>query len=526
MTPEKRFDILIKHARIVDGTGCPWYRGDIGISKGRIAAIGSLSSESTALALDVEDQVCAPGFIDAHAHTDAALLSEPTHLASIFQGITTHIIGQDGLSYAPASRATLDYMRQYTAALNGAFDVDREWLSVRDFLHLFDHKVAVNVAYLIPHGCVRMDVMGLEQRPANSNETAAMQALVRKGMEDGAVGISTGLEYIPCLYSEVDELVAIGQAVAPEGGIFVAHMRTYTGAVEQAIEEVLEVGKRAKIGVHISHLVGKANHLIPLIDAGRARGIDVTFDTYPYLAGSAPLAKICLPAWVQAGGVAATVERLRQPEVRQQLRPWLESPERDWQQIRLSYIRQTPEFEGLTPIDASQRVDQDIVSFICDLLSDNALAVGCVQQHGKWRTLEDVRGLMGHRAHMGCSDGIYLGSFPHPRAWGAFARTLGLYTRELAVYELEEAISHLSSHAAQRFGLRDRGVLREGYAADLVVFNPQTISDASDYFDGRQLAKGVCHVLVNGELVLYNGEPTCALSGRSLRPRSQQDRSR
>ena len=258
MPPKKRFEILIKHARIVDGTGSPWYRGDVGISEGRIVAIGCLSADSSALTLDIEDQVCAPGFIDAHIHTDAILLSEPNHPASIFQGVTTHIIGQDGLSYAPASHSTLDYMRQYTAALNGDLEVDQDWLSVRDYLALFDHKVAVNIAYLIPHGCVRMEVMGLEPRPANAGETASIQALVRKGMEDGAVGVSTGLEYIPCLYSDVEELVAIGQAVAPEGGVFVAHMRTYTGAVEEAIEEILEVGRRAKVGVHISHLVGKA----------------------------------------------------------------------------------------------------------------------------------------------------------------------------------------------------------------------------------------------------------------------------
>src|SRR4051812_43663642 len=320
------FDLLITGGRVVDGTGTPWYYGDLAVQGGRIAAVGTLTGAQAKVRLDAAGKVVAPGFIDAHVHGDLMLLGDPAQEPAVRQGVTTYLVGQDGVAMAPASPATLDYMRRYTAGFSGQPELPYRWSSVADYLACFDRRVAINVAHLIPNGNVRMDVMGLETRPPTPDELARMRRVVRQGMEEGAVGLSTGLDYIPSLYAETDELIALCQEIAPFGGVYVTHMRRYDPeGVLDSMGEVFRIGREAHCPVHISHFNSRANIVLPYLDAARRQGVDATYDLYCYLAGSTILGMIALPPEVQEGGSDATLARLRDPEVRAQLRPWFEN---------------------------------------------------------------------------------------------------------------------------------------------------------------------------------------------------------
>jgi len=509
-------DILFKNARILDGTGCPWFRGDVGVRGDRIVAVDRVD-EPAHRVIDVADRFLAPGFIDAHVHTDIILLADPQHAAGLRQGITTHIIGQDGIGFAPASPRVMDYMRSYFAAINTVPDIGWDWSSVAEYLACFDDHTAINVAYLVPHGNVRIEAMGLDDRLPTADEMAHMQRLVAQGMREGAIGYSTGLDYIPNPYSNTWELVELGKAVAPWGGVFVTHMRSYGERIAEAVAETYAVAREAGIPVHISHYNGPADILLPLIDAGRAQGIDVTFDTYCYLAGCTILGMSALPQWVQLGGVEATVARLRRPEVRAQLRPWLEAPERRLDALQMTWNRAHPEEEGLRVVEAAARAGLSPTDYICDRLAESDMQVCAIIHHAGLRTEQDMVRVMQHPAHMAGSDGIYSGRRPHPRGYGCFARYLAYHTRERGDFTWEEAVRHMTSHAARRYHLHDRGQVHAGFAADLVVFDPDAVQDHATYDNGAQLATGVDYVVVNGQLELDEGEVTGTLAGRALR---------
>ena len=520
------FDILITGGRVVDGTGLPWYFGDVGVRAGRVAAVGNLAGAAARTRIDAAGKVVAPGFIDAHVHGDLILLADPPHEPAIRQGVTTYVVGQDGVAMAPASPATLGHMRRYTAGfsggtLPGTADVlpKKPFLSVADYLALFDGRTALNVATLVPNGNVRLEVMGLDPRPARPDEVERMARLVREGMEQGAVGLSSGLDYIPSRYADTAELVRLCRELAPFGGVYVTHMRSYVPeTVLESMDEVFQIGREAGIGVHISHFNSQAERVLPRIDAGRAAGVDVTYDLYCYLAGCTILGMVGLPPAVQEGGVDATLARLRDPELRRGLHEGFGGPRGPLDKVRLSWVaaEQYRHLEGLSLAEAAGRESMPIGDFICEVLIASNWAVCCVAPH-QHRTEDDVRALLRHPAMMAGSDGIFTGGRPHPRGWGCFARYLGHYVRDDRTWTLEEAVQHLSAHAARRFGLRDRGLLREGMAADVVVFDPAAVADRATYDDGRELAAGMEHVLVNGELVLHGGRRTSALPGRGLR---------
>lgn len=512
-------DVLILNGTIIDGTGLPGYHGDLAIQGDRIEAIGRLSQRSAKETIDATGKIVAPGFIDAHVHGDLALFDDPLHEPAIRQGVTTYVLGQDGVAMAPASPTTLGYVRRYTAGFSGLWEPPREFFSVADYLAGFDRKCAINVATLIPNGNVRMDVMGLEHRSPTSQELKQMRAIVREAMEQGAVGISSGLDYVPSLFAEVEEMAELCKEIAPFDGVYVSHVRSYapTGVIA-ALDELFNVGRRAKCGVQISHFNSQAHLVLPHLDQVLEEGLDVTYDLYCYLAGSSILAMLTLPVWAQEGGHEATLERLKDPEVRERLRTE-ESPRKaPLDQISLSFVA-SPEYqecEGMTLADAAKQAGSHVMDFVCDVLIASDLAVGCVAPHRK-RTDMDIQALIQHPAMMAGSDGIYTGGYPHPRGWGCFARYLGHHVREERTWTWEQAVQHLSAHAARRFGLKDRGVLMERKLADIVIFDPETISDRSTYEQGRQLAVGMDFVLVNGEVVLRAGERTEALPGRGLR---------
>jgi len=514
------FDVLITGGRVVDGTGTPWFRADVGIQGGRITAVGRLAGAEARLQIAAKNHVVAPGFIDAHVHGDLVLLADPVHEPAIRQGVTTYVLGQDGVAMAPASPATLAYMRRYTAGFSGTPELPQQWSSVAEYLALFDRRCALNVAYLIPNGNVRMEVMGLATRPPTADELRQMARQVREGMEQGAVGLSTGLDYIPSRYAETAELIALCREIAPFGGVYVSHIRSYVpeGVVE-AMDEVFRIGREAGVAVHISHFNSRAELVLPPLDAARAAGIDVTYDLYCYLAGSSILAMVALPPWVQEGGVEATLARLMDPAVQDRLRAWFARPRVPLETVRLSFVA-APAYrhlEGQTLEQAARATGKELGPLVCEVLTASGMAVGCIAPHQK-RSQEDVRQLIRHPAMMGGSDGIFTGAFPHPRGCGCFARYLGHHVRGDRAWPLEQAVQHLAAHPARRFGLKDRGLIREGLAADVIVFDPEAIADRATYEDGKQLAVGMEHVLVNGELVLYNGQRTPVLPGQALRP--------
>ena len=450
------------------------------------------------------------------------LLADPIHLPALRQGVTTYIIGQDGSSFAPASPATLDYMRRYTAGFNGnPSEVDYDWRTIGEYLARFDRRTALNVAYLIPNGNVRMEVMGLDPRPATDDELRAMQRLVRQGMDAGAVGLSTGLDYIPSRYADAREIAALCEAIVPDGGIYVTHMRGYGPQAPVGMDEVYEIARASGVASHISHYNGPADAAHPA-DRARAR------------AGPRPdLRHLSLPGrqhdprhgrappWVQEGGIEPTLARLADPAIRARLQgEWFSSPTPYPLETTTIAMTVNPDWrwaEGLTVTEAADRAGLTPGDFVCESLVANGLAVGIFGFRPGDRTEADVRALLRHPAHMAGSDGIFRGGSPHPRGWGAFARYLGYHTRQLGDYTWAEAVTHLASHAARRFRLTDRGLIRPGFVADIAIFDPATVTDRSTYAAGRTLAEGVDHVLVNGTLVLKDGEPTGATPGRALR---------
>jgi N-acyl-D-amino-acid deacylase len=517
-----KYDLILKNGWVIDGTGGPPFRADVGLLDTMIAEVGQLEGAEAPRVLDVSERYVVPGFIDAHVHGDAMLLADPIHLPALRQGVTTYIIGQDGSSFAPASPATMDYMRRYTAGFNGnPSEVDYRWRTIDEYLTRFDRRTALNVAYLIPNGNVRMEVMGLDDRPATDAEIRAMQDLVREGMEAGAVGLSTGLDYIPSRYANAHEIAALCEVIVPFDGVYVTHMRGYGPNAPAGMAEVYEIAETSGVAAHVSHYNGPADLLLPLIDQGRARGLDLTFDTYPYLAGSTILGMVALPPWVQAGGIEPTLQRLADPATRARLNAdWFSSPTPYPLDTTTIGMVANPDWrwaEGLKVTEAAERAKRAPGDFVCEILLASGMAVGIVGFRAGERTDEDVRAILRHPAHMAGSDGIFCGGFPHPRGWGAFARYLGHHTRALGDYTWAEAITHLAAHAARRFRLTDRGLLRPGFVADIAVLDPAAVTDRSTYAAGRTLAEGVEHVLVNGTLVLHQGGPTGATPGRALR---------
>jgi N-acyl-D-amino-acid deacylase len=516
------FDLIIKGGWVIDGTGGPPFRADVGLLESMIAEVGRLDGASAPRVLDATGRYVVPGFIDAHVHGDLMLLADPIHLPALRQGVTTYIIGQDGSSFAPASPGTLDYMRRYTAGFNGnPPGLGYDWRTVDEYLSRFDRSTALNVAYLIPNGNVRMEVIGLEQRPATDAELAAMRRLVREGMDAGAVGLSTGLDYIPSLYADTREISALCETIAADNGVYVTHMRAYDARAPIGMREVCEIARTAGVAAHVSHYNGPADVLLPLVDQARATGLDVTYDTYPYVASSSILGMMTLPGWVQAGGIEPTLDRLRDPAVRARL-------ETEWfaggltmplDRVNIAMVANESWrwAEGLSVAAAAERVGLGPGEFICDVLVASEMEVGVVAFRPGSRTEADIRAVLRHPAHMAGSDGIFRGGFPHPRGWGAFARYLGYHTRELGDYTWAEAITHLATHAARRFRLTERGLIRAGYVADIAIFDPATVIDRATYANGRALAEGVDHVIVNGTIVLEDGEPTGATPGRALR---------
>ena len=411
-------------------------------------------------------------------------------------------------------------MTRYFAAVNGTHPgLGDGPVTVAELLATYRRTTALNTAYLVPHGTVRYSVLGTANRAPDRDERTAMRAMVERGLEDGAVGLSTGLEYLPGRYAGVDELAALCAPVASAGLPHVSHMRGYEAAAHSGFAEIAEIGRRAGVASHVSHYHGPGDDLVKLVDEARADGLDVTFDSYPYLRGCSILAMVGLPRWLDDADLDRTVDALTDPAVRRRLAEEVDPAL--WPRVTLAHVPDPALSwaEGLRLPEAARRAGRPPAEFLADLLVGTRLAAGAVFDQPPTNSEESVRALLRHPAHVGGSDGVYVGGHPHPRGWGAFARYLGRHVRDLGDWTWEQAAVHLAAHPARRFGLTDRGLIRPGLAADLVVLDPATVTDRSGYDHPRDLATGVDDVIVNGELVLTAGTPTGRLPGTPLIPR-------
>ncbi|MER6214871.1 N-acyl-D-amino-acid deacylase family protein [Streptomyces sp. NPDC001272] len=519
-------DLVIRGARVADGSGGPSYRADVGVHEGRIAAIGRLPGGGRRT-VDADGLVLAPGFVDMHAHSDLALLRDPDHSAKAAQGVTLEVLGQDGLSYAPADERTLAAVRTAIAGWNGTGeDVTFDFRTVGEYLGRLDRAhggqgCAVNAAYLVPQGTVRAYVLGWEDRPPTPAETARMRQLVAEGLEDGAVGMSSGLTYTPGMYASGAELAGLCAVVARYGGYYCPHHRSYGRGALAAYAEMLALARETGCALHLAHATlnfpenrGRAPELLSLLDGALAAGTDVTLDSYPYTPGCTTLAAL-LPGWAHEGGPGALLARLADGPTAARIRHALETEGSDgchgvpvdWPSVEVSGTADPAHAHHVgTRLDGWESARR--------LLLGDRLGTTVLQHVGHE---ENVRAIMRHRVHTGGSDGILHGAKPHPRAYGTFPHYLGHYVRELGVLSLEECVAHLSGRPAARLRLPDRGLVREGYRADLVLFDPRTVAAGSTYDRPRTLPSGIPYVLIDGRFVIRDGRRTDVLAGRSVR---------
>jgi len=528
------FDLLIRNGKVLDGSGNPWLKADVGIKGDRIAAIGDLSAVDPASVPDIIDatgRVVAPGLIDMHSHSDLAFLTGPVVEPKIRQGITTEVLGQDGIAAAPMLPKYVPMWRRHLSGLSGDPDLAWDWLSFGDYLDALERSgVGHNVASYAPHGNIRLVVMGPDDRPASPDDLDALAAETRRCLEQGAYALSTGLIYPPCCYANTAELEAYGRVLAECNSFFVAHQRNEGFRILESMQEMLSVGQATGCGVHFSHFkaAGQANWsklpgMFGLLDEARAGGIDVTFDQYPYTAGSTMLSSLLPPA-AHAGGTDRLLERLADPSQREEMRRGMIEPQGGWEstsrntswdRVYVSSVATEANAACIGRSIADIAADRGVDPFtaVFDLVLEERNAVGMVA----FSQSEDVvREIMRHPYQMFCTDGL-LGGTPHPRVYGTFPRVLGRYVRDEKVLELADAVRRMTSHPAQRLGLIRRGMLREGYFADVVVFDPARVIDRATYEQPRQFPAGIEHVIVNGIPVVRDEQTTGKVAGRVLR---------
>jgi N-acyl-D-amino-acid deacylase len=502
---QPQFGLLLRNARIVDGMGNPWFRGDIAISGDTIARIAAAIDLPATRVIDVAGAVAAPGFIDIHTHARRGLLDVPTAPNYVRQGVTTVMEGPDGSSPLP----------------------------IATFLVQLDRLgKSLNIGTFVGQGTIREVVIGRVNRPAMQPEIQKMAGLVEQGMKDGAFGLSTGLFYVPGAFSSTDEVVELARAAARFGGIHESHQRDDAAKVLDSVKETIAIGERGGLPTQISHakVVGQANwgrsvEMLQLVNAARARGVDVTLDQYPYTASSTSIAAALLPAWMLEGGQEATIGRLRDPASRARARTdsiTMIRDERgggDPKNVQLASCAFDPSLDGKTLADVTRdRGLEPNLENAADVVLWIVEQGGC---QGVFHAMsdDDLERILRHPATMIASDGevpIFGRAFPHPRSYGTFARVLAVYVREKKVLTLEDAVRRMSSLPASRLALQDRGVLRPGMKADIAVFDPALVRDTATYEKPHQYAEGFSYVIVNGQVVFEKGEMTASRPGRVL----------
>ncbi len=528
------FDVLILNGNLIDGTGSKSVKKDVGIIKDKIEAIGNLKQSSSKVIIDATGKTISPGFIDTHAHSDASLLIDPIHENGIRQGITTEILGQDGLSYAPLSKENYLINKNYLAGILGNPPEDLDMSSVEKFRSHYDKKCSINTVYPVPHGAIRLEILGFEDKPLVGEDMQKAKKLLYKSLEEGAVGLATGMSYYPNAWSDTTELIELCEVVSDSSKVYVTHLRdrnTERGYKGGGILEALEIGRQSGVKVHFSHHrtnasnAGNIPEIIDDIDKAKDQGVDVTLELYPYPTGSTyPLS--FLPSFAHEGGPEQVLNRLNNPveferivnTMREELSPYRINAFDD---AIFSYSPNNKNLEGMSLSDIAKENNQSTAITLCELLRDTELELGYWQSPPKnvsvWNQVnEDAVNLLKRDDYMVGSDSIPMGDFCHPRAYGCFPRFLGRLRRKHWSEGLEQMIQRMTQNAAQRFGLTDRGVIKENYYADIVIFDSEIINDTATYDDPVQFPIGIDHVLVNGEFVVRDNNVTGAIPGRAI----------
>ena len=528
-------DLVFEGARVVDGTGAPWFVADVSVRDGKIAAVGKLDKRPAKRRIDARGLVVAPGFIDLLGQSEYNVLVDRRAASKITQGITTEVTGE-GVSIAPLNQALIDGDRDTYQK----YGVWPDWRTLDGYFRtLAKRGTAINVATFIGSGGLRGYVVGNENRPATAQELNAMKALLEQGMRDGALGISSSLQYIPNIYSSTEELIALAKVAARYGGAYFTHQRSESGRIDSSLDEAFRIAREANIRTQVWHLKtayrpnwGRMPEVLAKFEAARAQGLDVSANQYPYNRASNGL-DACLPPWSREGGKEALLKRLADPATRDRVKADMGRETTDWENqylgsggaegIMVSSVLSDAlkKYEGRTIARIAQEEGKDPRDALLDLvLADRANASCIISIMDE----KDVRTALAHPLVAFCTDspakatdGLLSREYSHPRGWGSAARILGHYVRDEKVLPLEEAIRKMTSFPAASAGLEDRGILRPGFAADLAVFDPKTVRDVATFEDPNRYSEGFRYVAVNGVLVVDEGKLTGKTPGRALR---------
>ena len=530
-----QFDTLILNGFVYDGSGAPGEEVDVGVTGDRIVAIGDLDKESAATIVDARGMAVAPGFINMLSWAPTTLIEDGRGLSDIKQGVTLEVFGE-GWSMGPWN----DAIKAEQRARQGDIKFDIEWTSLGEYLDYMEQRgVTPNIASFVGATTIRIHELGEADRAPSANELERMQMLVRAAMEEGALGVGSSLIYAPAFYADTDELIALVDVAEDFGGSYITHMRSEGGKLLEAVDEVLDIAMRTGAGAEIYHLKAagqenwrKLDDVIAKVETARANGVDIRTDMYTYTAGATGL-DAAMPPWVQEGGHDAWVARLKDPAIREQLLDEIDTPTDEWENLYLAAggpenvlfigfkndalkpligktLQEVADMRGTSPAETMIDLvieDDSRVDTVYFLMSEeNVLKKAALP----WMSFGSDEGAY-------APEGVFLKSGAHPRAYGTFARVLGEFVRDKKLMPMEDAIRRMTSFPAANLKIRDRGLLEEGYYADIVIFDPATIQDKATYAQPHQLAEGVVHVWVNGEQVLRDGDHTGALPGRVVR---------
>ena len=533
------FDVLITNGRVVDGTGAPWYRADIGITGDRIVEIGQLSGRPAANTIDASNLVVAPGFIDMLGQSEFNVLVDPRAASKITQGVTTEITGEGG-SIAPLNDALVESARP----TYDRFKVTLDFRTLDEyFARLEKNRPAINLGTFVGAGGVRAYVMGAGQKTASPADLDAMKKLVDQAMQHGALGLSTSLQYVPGRFATTDEIVELAKVARQHGGIYISHQRSESGQIMSSLDEVFAVAERANIPAEVWHLKtaykanwGRMGDVLKRFDDARARGLDVTANMYPYDRASNGL-DACLPLWVREGGLDAMINRLKDPSLRDRIKRDMDDPNaKDWENqwygsgggagVMVSTVLDPSlrKWEGKNLVEIGKEMGKDPRDAAMDLViadrGETSVIISIMREDDVRLALANPLISIGTDSGARAEDGPFSESKSHPRAWGSFTRVLGKYVRDEQLITMEEAIRRFTSRPAARVGIADRGILRPGMKADITIFNAATVRDLSTFVDPTHYSQGVEHVLVNGEAVVSGGKITAARPGQPIRGRA------
>lgn len=520
------FDIIIKNANIIDGSGKEGFAADIGISNDRIVKIGRIE-ESGRQVIDANGLVASPGFIDCHSHSDYYLIINPLAESKIRQGVTTEIGGNCGYSAAPLAGEALEERKN---AYKKSYNLEHDWQDVKGYFNRIERQgTSVNFALLIGHNTIRSSVIGGGSREATESEMAQMKEMIQQAMKDGAIGISTGLAYGPACFAKKEELIELCKEARKHNGIFTVHMRSEGRGLLEAIEESIFIAKEAEISLQISHLKTygeenwyKLDSAFELIEKARTDGLDVTCDRYPYTAANTGLHNV-FPNWMLDGGIKKELERLKSKETREKIRAELQQAKKDiWDKIMISEVitEKNKIYEGKRVSEAAMIAKKEPLEFVFDLLVEDEIAVDAIffkmSEENLQRILKKPYVMIGSDSGARADYGALGRGRSHPRTFGTFSRVLGKYVRGEKILDLPTAIKKMASEPCRKFNIKERGLIKEGYFADIVIFNPDTIADTATYEVPHKYPVGIEYVIVNGKTTVEKGKPLGIKAGRAI----------